>query len=96
MTLSSNLDQDVENLNGEFTSRGDDHGSQTSILTNALLTVQVLEDGNDEGKGLSRTSFGGTQDIGAMEGERNSACLDRGKGGEMAGFETFLGRQREW
>jgi hypothetical protein len=96
MTLSSDLDQDVENLYGEFTGRGDDHGTQTSILTDALLAVQVLEDGDDEGQSLSRTSFGGTQDVGAMEGERNGACLNRREGGEVAGFQTFLGRQREW
>ena len=30
-----------------------------------------------------------------MEGERNGACLNRGEGGEVAGFETFLGGQRE-
>lgn len=95
MTLSSDLDQDVENLNGEFASRGDDHGTQTSILTDALLAVQVLKNRDDEGESLSRTSFGGTQDIGTMEGEGNGACLDWGKGGEVAGFQTFLGRQRE-
>jgi hypothetical protein len=31
-----------------------------------------------------------------MEGERNGACLDRGESGEVAGFQTFLSRQREW
>jgi len=49
-----------------------------------LFAIQILENGDDEGEGLSRTSFGSTEDVGAMKGERDGACLDGCEGGEMA------------
>lgn len=64
-------------------------------MADTLFAVQVLEDRDDESKSLSGTGFGGTQDVGAMEGERNGACLDGSEGSKMAGFEAFLSRQRE-
>lgn len=64
-------------------------------MADTLLAIQVLEDRDDEGESLSGSGFGSTEDIGAMKGERNGACLDRGESGEMTGFEAFLGRQRE-
>lgn len=64
-------------------------------MADTLLAIQVLENRDDEGESFSGTCFGGTKDVGAMEGERDGACLDGGEGSEMAGFEAFLGRQRE-
>ena len=74
-------------MDGEFAGGGEDEGAEAIVL-GPLCAVELFEDGDQEGEGLSTARLGGSEDIVALEGEGNGLGLDIGQDLEVRGLEA--------
>lgn len=67
--------EDLEDLGGELAGGRDDEGTE-AVEGGPFFAVEELKHGDEEGKGLARASFGGAEDIAALQGWQEGPALD--------------------
>ena len=83
----ADLAQDLEDLDGELASGGDDEGAE-AVELGPLCAVQLVQHGDEERKGLSAAGLGGAENVVVVKGEGDGSGLDVGAGGEVGGLEA--------
>ena len=89
--ITSDLAQDLEDLDGKLSRRRYDQSSK-SVQFGPFLAIEVLQNRNQERQCLSATSLCCSEDIMALQGEWNCLGLNVGQGLEVGGIEAFRGR----
>lgn len=64
--FAADFAEDLEDLGGEFASRGDDEGAET-IEGGPFFAVEGFEDGDEEGEGFAAAGLRGAEDVAAFE-----------------------------
>ena len=88
--MPSDLPQDLESLYCQLARWREDQGAQ-AIELGPLRPVQLFQHGYQESQRLAAPRLGRAEDVGALEGEGDSASLDVGRGFEK-GVAEAVGR----
>ena len=80
----------LENLHRQLARRRN-HQRAQAVVFRPLRAVQLLEQGNQEGQRLAAARLGGAENVLVLQGERDGARLDVGKGLEVRGREALVG-----
>jgi len=84
--LAPNLAQHLKDLHGQLSRRADDQGAEP-VVFGPSLAVELLEDWDEEGKRFSAPCLRGSEDVLALEGERDGGALNVGENFEVGGTE---------
>lgn len=66
--VTTNLAQDIKDLDGELAGGRNDESAETVDIVGPSCVVEFLEDGDQEGEGLAAASLCGGEEVVALEG----------------------------